>query len=196
MDNKEIFDRLQGDTPRVCKLGETFVVGKLTEMGWDAVNMNATNPNYKGVDVLAVNPKTLETKFIQVKSSAENAPNFMTGFLSDTQGVIEGDWKGKIKGPWVFVHIRFDDGKIVYDSYVLTDEETKRLIEDSNMWYWKELPHKHASKNNQPIGLPIEWITGHDDTSMKRGWRLYPRNIDIDDPCGDAGWGKIGVVES
>ena len=59
MDYKE----LKGDKSRVGKLGETAVILKLTEMGWDAFNLNATNPNYKGVDVLAVNPKTLEPKF-------------------------------------------------------------------------------------------------------------------------------------
>lgn len=200
MDYKE----LKGDKSRVGKLGETAVILKLTEMGWDAFNLNATNPNYKGVDVLAVNPKTLEPKFIQVKSSASDEPNFPIGLISDTKGNIiirknkqwvkDNEWKSRFVGPWVFVHIKTDGEEIKYDLYMLTKEEVIKLIEDSNRWYWNNVGK--AKGDAQPVGLPLCWITGKGLVQGAQTFRGYPQNnvgIDENKLCGDAGWVKILV---
>ena len=205
MNNSEAFNRFKSDKSRIGKLGETAVILKLTEMGWDAFNLNATNPNYKGVDVLAVNPQTLESLFIQVKSSALREANFPTGLISDTKGNIivrknkewvkDYNWKEKFVGPWVFVHIKMDSEDINYDFYILTKEEVVKLIEDSNTWYWGQ--NRNAKGEAQPVGLPLCWITGEALVNGAHTFRGYPRNIDIDKDNlrGDAGWTKIGVVE-
>ena len=87
---------------------------------------------------------------MQVKTSAGSEPSFGTGFVSDTDGNILGKkLDEEIIGPWVFVHIVFEDGTIKYRFYVLTKNEVKELIEDSNAWYWGEL--KHKAKNKQPV---------------------------------------------
>ena len=192
MDTLDIFNRIKGDKARVCKLGETAVIQKLTELGWDAFNANSTNPNYKGVDIICVNPKNLNTLFIQVKSSAESEPNFPTGLVSDTKGFIGDQWEKQIVGPWIFVHIKMDDGRIVYKYYILTKKEVVQLIGDSNSWYWSQ-PKRNAKNPKQPIGLPISWITGECLSLNSGSFRGYPRNIEIES-CED-GWDKIGMPE-
>lgn len=193
MDTTEIFKQIQGDKARVCKLGETAVIQKLTELGWDAFNANASTPNYKGVDVIAVNPQTLETLFVQVKASAETEPNFPTGLVSDTNGFIGKDWEKKIVGPWVFVHIKLEDGEIVYKYYILTKEEVIWLIGDSNTWYWKQ-PERKAKSDRQPIGLPLCWITGKSEKPKpnRPSFRDYPRSRDIKP---EDSWDKIGWLK-
>lgn len=203
MSKTEISNRFKSD--RVAKLGETAVILKLTEMGWDAFNLNATNPNYQGVDVLAVNPNTLESKFIQVKSSALDEPNFPTGLISNTKGEIivkknkewvkDDNWKEKFVGPWVFVHIKQNGEEVKYDFYILTKEEVTKLIEDSNKWYWEHVGK--AKGEAQLVGLPLCWITGEGLVNGAHSFRGYPRNVDIDEDNlhGNVGWAKIGVVE-
>lgn len=190
--------RIQGDKARVCKLGETAVIQKLTELGWDAFNANTSNPNYKGVDIMCINPFSLETKFIQVKASAEDEPNFPTGLVYDPEAKIIGRkgeeqdaWKKKIVGSWVFVHIKQGCDGITYKFYILTKKELTCLIEHSNNWYWNNVGK--TEKPDQPIGLPISWVTGEKNGKVKnlRGWRLYPGCTGIENPQ-DAWW-KIGV---
>ena len=183
----------------MSKLGELAVIQKLTELGWDAFNLNATNPNYKGVDVVCIKPDNLETVFIQVKASAEEEPNFPTGLLSNRKGEIvkkengkfeKYDLKDKIVGPWVFVHIFLENDRIVYKFYILTKDETVELIQDSNWWYWNKLEHRTV-KDGQPIGLPISWISKEQGrkTNNPEGWRTYPGNNRIEKP--DEAWEKI-----
>jgi hypothetical protein len=106
---KEDFERIQGDIPRVTKLGETAVLLKLTELGWDAFNLNAENPNYKGVDIACIHPKTHKTVLVQVKTSAGSEPSFGTGFVSDTEGNILGKkLDEEIIGPHFQVQLFFD----------------------------------------------------------------------------------------
>ena len=72
---KEDFERIQGDIPRVTKLGETAVLLKLTELGWDAFNLNAENPNYKGVDIACIHPKTHRScMFLQAPRRCRYSP--------------------------------------------------------------------------------------------------------------------------
>lgn len=195
MKNTELFERLKGDKSRVSKLGETAVIMKLTEMGWDAFNLNATNPNYKGVDIFAVNPNNLnDTRFIQVKASAEKEPNFPVGLVSDRKGNITEGWEKKFVGPWVFVHILLEGDDIKYNFYILQREEVIELIQDSNKWYWSQ-PERNAGKDNQPVGLPLSWITGIGLKSNTRTFRDYPRNIKIEKFFNNDGWDKIGTVK-
>jgi len=194
---RELFERIQGDRQRVCKLGETAVLQKLTELGWDAFNLNSENPNYKGADIACINPKTHETILVQVKASALVEPSFGTGYVSDANGKILGkNIKDEIIGPWVFVHILFEDNRFEYKFYVLSKDETRALIEDSNMWYWTELPHK--AKDKQPVYLPLCWITGEGLELGKKSFRGYPRNqrVKITCPSGEEVWEtKIGIIE-
>ena len=193
---KEQFERIQGDNQRVCKLGETAVLQKLTELGWDAFNLNSEIPNYKGADIACIHPKTHETILVQVKASADDDPSFGTGFMSDTDGNILGkNLKEDIIGPWVFVHILFENGNIVYKFYVLSKDETEALIKDSNTWYWKELTHK--AKGKQPVYLPLCWITGDGLEPGKKTFRGYPRNqkVEIARLSGEEAWEtKIGII--
>ena len=193
---KEDFERIQGDIPRVTKLGETAVLLKLTELGWDAFNLNSENPNYKEVDIACIHPKTHKTVLVQVKTSAGSEPSFGTGFVSDTDGNILGKkLDEEIIGPWVFVHIVFEDGTIKYRFYVLTKNEVKELIEDSNAWYWGEL--KHKAKNKQPVFLPLCWITGEGLKPGNNTFRGYPRDsrVSIENPSSENVWEmKIGEV--
>ena len=126
---------------------------------------------------------------VQVKASSAKTPNFYTGFSSTKKGkIIDKSLEENVTCPWVFVHILAENGENKYKYYILTREEVINLIEDSNSWYWTEGGHhKNATKDNQQVGLPIGWITGHN--IMKNGGKQYPRNIKIDNP--ENAWDKI-----
>lgn len=171
---------------RTGKMGETAVILKLFELGYDAFNLNIEIPNFQNADVMCFNPETNKYTMIQVKASLEKTPNFYTGFNSDRNGDIIGNKSldENIVCPWVFVHIYGG----IYKYYILTKEEIIDLIRDSNKWYWTDGgSHSNATKDVQQVGLPIGWITGCN--IGKNGGKQYPRNIKIDEP--ENAWDKI-----
>ena len=172
-----------------CKMGETVVVLKLLELGYQAFNLNSEFSNYMDADVMCINPETDKHVMIQVKTSSQKSPNFPVGFSSTRDGEIIGKkLDERITCPWVFVHILEDNGEKRYRYYVLTREEVINLIEDSNRWYWKEGgTHSNATKDVQGVGLTIGWITGIN--IGKNGGKQYPRNIKIAEP--ENAWDKI-----
>lgn len=172
------------------KIGETVVLLKLLELGYDAFNLNNEFRNFKNADLMCFKPETGKYTMIQVKASAERTPNFYTGFNSDRNGDIIGNKNldENIVCPWVFVHILEDNGEKKYKYYILTKEEVSSLIIDSNKWYWKEGgSHFNATKDVQQVALPIGWITGRN--IGKNGGKQYPRNIKIDEA--ENAWDKI-----
>ena len=174
---------------RTGRMGETAVLLKLMEMGFDAFNLNNEIPNFKGADIMCFNPKTKKSAMIQVKATFEKNPNFYTGFYSDRTGkILDKNLEECIICPWVFVQILGDNCDKTYNYYILTREEVINLIDDSNSWYWKDGgPHNNAKKDKQQVGLPLGWITGQN--KMKNDGKQYPRNIKIAKP--ENAWNKI-----
>ncbi len=180
----------KNDRIRTGKMGETAVILKLFELGYEAFNLNREIPNFQNADVMCINPETNKYTMIQVKTSSQEQLNFPTGFNSDRNGDIIGSKSldENIVCPWVFVHIQDEYGEKKYKYYVLTREEVIDLIRDSNKWYWKDGgSHSNATKDVQPVGLTIGWITGRN--IGKNGGKQYPRNIKIDEP--ENAWNKI-----
>ena len=171
------------------KMGETAVLLKLMEMGYEAFNLNNEIPNFKAADIMCFNPETNKTAMIQVKTTLAKNPNFYTGFYSDRTGrILDKKLEENIICPWVFVHIVDENSEKKYKYYILTRDEVINLIADSNSWYWENGgQHKNATKDKQQVGLPIGWITGHN--IGKNGGKQYPRNIKIAPP--ENAWDKI-----
>lgn len=167
---------------KLGEIGEQAVVFKLKLMGYDVVNLNNVKKNYKKVDLLVINPDTMESQYIQVKTTIgkiskekqkrmkkENidSENFHTGFTSDNTGYI-ANLKEDIIGPWVFVLIRQEDKELDFEFYVLTKEETFNLIKESNDWYinkWNR--NGNELSNNTLVGLDLKWIKGENDGGYK-----------------------------
>lgn len=54
---------------KLGEIGEQAVVFKLKLMGYDVINLNNVKKNYKKVDLLVINPDTMESQYIQVKTT-------------------------------------------------------------------------------------------------------------------------------
>lgn len=59
---------------KLGEIGEQAVVFKLKLMGYDVVNLNNVKKNYKKVDLLVINPDTMESQYIQVKTTRGKIP--------------------------------------------------------------------------------------------------------------------------
>ena len=53
------------DRIRTGKMGETAVILKLFELGYDAFNLNIEIPNFQNADVMCFNPETNKYTMIQ-----------------------------------------------------------------------------------------------------------------------------------
>lgn len=159
------------DNKRKGLIGETAVVLKLLENGWNAVNLNVSIPNYKGADIVCMMDDG-STCMVQVKTACGENPNFVTGFVSDNKGNIEGLEK-KIVGPWVFVQMLGEGIGATYRFYVLSRLEVLSLINDSNRWYMNEAYHRKELSNKTMVGLPLAWIRGDGYCPESKTYKAY-----------------------
>ena len=69
--------------------------------------------------------------------------------------------KKKIVGPWVFVHIKGEGYQMIFDFYVLSREETIKLIYESNDWYVHKWHRgERTVKLTNACGVKIKWLQG------------------------------------
>ncbi|MBO7101733.1 MAG: hypothetical protein J6V98_06910 [Bacteroidales bacterium] len=160
-------------------IGETAVLLKLLEQGFDAINLNSGIINYEGADLVCINPLNGKMCQIQVKTCGTNLKNplFPTGFTSDKYGTFNKDPRKEIKGPWVFVHTH---GSCVedYTYYILTKKEVTDLIIESNYWYTNIYNHKkELCDRNYPVCLYLSWITGTDYDENAKDYHSFKSKI-------------------
>jgi Holliday junction resolvase len=159
---------------QIGEIGEHAVIQKLMENGWYAMNWNMGFNNMKSVDIVCFNPDERKTVNIQVKTAwitTDDAdPNIITGLISDSDGNITPKLDEKIIGPWVFVTATGEKGNMRFRYYILTKDEVKRLINDTNHWYVVETQRgedgKGKLKGNVLIGLYLHWIKGDPNTKL------------------------------
>lgn len=137
-------------------IGEHLVAIELLKKGWDAILANMSINNVASYDIVCVNPETGKTALVQVKTSI--GTNIPVGF--SLENAITSFLDTKIVGPWVFVYIDKDEQARFF---VLSRNETIKLINDSNDWYrnqWKDTYRKNPVNPKNPVGITINWLEG------------------------------------
>lgn len=190
---------------QIGEIGEHAVIQKLMENGWYAMNWNMGFNNMQSVDIVCFNPEERKTVNIQVKTAwiaTDDAdPNFITGLTSDSDGNITPKLDEKIIGPWIFVTATGERGNMKFRFYILTKDEVKRLIEDTNRWYVVETQRgedgKAKLKGKVLIGLYLHWIIGDPNNKLdgvvnRKAFRHGPlKNPLCGKPNPEDKWDKI-----
>lgn len=106
----------QSAKARMGAIGESLVVAKLMQQGWDAFNANCTIKNYKSIDIICLNSDLSEdgdlrwkpkTALVQVKTC--NQKNIPIGFtMEQTQDIKY--LEDNVKGPYVLIYQEEKDG--------------------------------------------------------------------------------------
>ena len=142
---------------RLASIGENMVVVRLLQAGIDAYNANNLHTNYARVDIIC----PTDTGFIQVqvKTSDEKEPNFPTG-LTIEEAKERTNIEKAVIGPWVFVYTKGKGHEMTFEYYILTREETIKLIYESNRWYLNDFKRSKEIKTTSPVGVKLSWIKG------------------------------------
>lgn len=100
--------RSQSEKARMGAIGESHVVAKLMEKGWDAFNANCTIKNFKTIDIVCIDGGSTDSRapwkpniaLVQVKTSVQQ--NIPAGFTMAQ--CLDKDYLEKnVMGPYVFV---------------------------------------------------------------------------------------------
>ena len=142
---------------QIGAIGENMVAVRLLQNGWDAILANQSINNCYSYDIVCIDPETGKTALVQVKTSfGDNIPVGMTLGSCTMENL-----KKKIVGPWVFVHIKGEGEQMTFDFYVLSREETIKLIYESNDWYVHKWHRgERTVKLTNACGVKIKWLQG------------------------------------
>ena len=123
----------QSAKARMGAIGESLVVAKLMQQGWDAFNANCTIKNYKSIDIICLNSDLREdgdlrwkpkTALVQVKTC--NQKNIPVGFtMEQTQDIKY--LEDNVKGPYVLIYQEEKDGVSKYRFFVISRKDFIKL---------------------------------------------------------------------
>jgi Holliday junction resolvase-like predicted endonuclease len=161
----------QAGKARIGAIGENLVVAKLMQQGWDAFNANCTIKNYKSIDIVCLNSELKEsdelwwkpkTSLVQVKTSVQT--NIPTGFTIEES--LDKDYLEKmVKGPYVFVFAKQQEGGFNFRYFVLSRRQFIRLLHTSHVFYDKK--HNGQEVKTAPAGLSVSWLEGKPEFSPR-----------------------------
>ena len=136
------------------QIGEFEVLSRLLLHEWNACNANVSQLNFKGVDIFCQNPETGQIVGIQVKTSTYKS--FPLGITIGE--FVDGSWRSKICGPYVFVHLAGSENNPIFRFFILSQHEMLEMIETTHNWYVKEW---HREKPLSPHGvmcINLPWL--------------------------------------
>lgn len=158
---------------RLGAIGESLVVAKLMQQGWDAFNANCTIKNYKSIDIICLNSDLREegelswkpkTALVQVKTCSQK--NIPVGFTLE-QSLNKEYLEHNVKGPYVFVYANKNED-YEYDYFIISRNDFIELLYSSNYWYVHEWNREKSLNLSSPAGLYIRWLMGKDEEETPR----------------------------
>lgn len=163
----------QAGKARIGAIGENLVVAKLMQQGWDAFNANCTIKNYKSIDVVCLNADMKEsdelwwkpkTSLIQVKTSVQN--NIPEGF--SIQETLDKDYlKQMVKGPYVFVSAKMNDGGYTFRYFIISRNQFINLLYLVHQYYVNVLHQDDNLELSAPACISISWLEGKPEFSSR-----------------------------
>lgn len=149
-------------------VGETLVLAKILERGYSAFNANLIHNNYPGIDLVAFqkdsgsqNPKLA---LVQVKTSDKTS--FPVGY-SIERAKDRIFLEEHVRGPYVFVHQREENGEWQYDFYILSKSQFIDLLVASHEWYYS-WPRDKQLNGKSVAALSLNWLQGGEDKETKQ----------------------------
>ncbi len=175
----------QAEKARLGAIGESHVVAKLMEEGWDAFNANCTIKNFKAIDIVCIDGNSTDPKIpwkpnialVQVKSCIQS--NIPIGFT--IAQCLDKDYLEKhVMGAYVFVSAKKKDGKYCdFRYFILSRRMFIELAYAAHKYYVEEYTRKiipgvndtpdyiNGVKITSPAGLYLRWINGEPDSATK-----------------------------
>lgn len=158
---------------RLGAIGESLVVAKLMQQGWDAFNANCTIKNYKSIDIVCLNTDLKEsdelwwkpmTSLVQVKTSVQS--NIPTGF--SIKEVLNKDYlEQMVKGPYVFVSVKQNDKDYTFRFFVVSRKQFIDLLYQAHQYYVNVLHQGDNIELSAPAGITISWLEGKPEFSSR-----------------------------
>ena len=176
----------QAEKARMGASGESLVVAKLMEQGWDAFNANCTIKNFKTIDIVCIDGNSTDPKspwkpniaLVQVKTSVQS--NIPAGFTM-AQCLDKEYLEKNVMGPYVFVSARKgDDNNYEFRYFILSRRMFIDLIHAAHKYaiynYKREIKEEtindpayiNGVKVTAPSGLYLRWLMGKSDKANKR----------------------------
>lgn len=152
-------------------IGESLVVAHLLAHGWPTANANFTIKNSKTFDLYCqASIDSNEIIGIQVKTTTQKS--FPIG-LSCEQAADRAELSKKIRGPWVFVHIKSPLPLSIesitapdVDFYIVPRADLIDLIYEGHQWYlYKWTRQATPSLRTSMAAVALKWIKGDKDKS-------------------------------
>ncbi|MDE5968725.1 MAG: hypothetical protein K2G64_06440 [Muribaculaceae bacterium] len=171
----------QAERARMGALGESLVVAKLMEHGWDAFNANCTIKNFKTIDIVCIDGNSTDPKspwkpniaLVQVKTSVQS--NIPAGFTM-AQCLDKEYLEKNVMGPYVFVSAIKEDGtNYKFRYFILSRRMFIDLIHAAHKYaiYGYKRKTKEAINDDPnyingvkitaPAGLYLRWMKGESD---------------------------------
>ncbi len=164
----------QSAKARMGAIGESLVVAKLMQQGWDAFNANCTIKNYKSIDIICLNSDLREdgdlrwkpkTALVQVKTC--NQKNIPIGFtMEQTQDIKY--LEDNVKGPYVLIYQEEKDGVSKYRFFVISRKDFIKLAYELHHWYIHDWEREKPLVLSAPAGFPIKNLMGEDEKETSR----------------------------
>lgn len=163
---KEATKRNQTWKARIGAIGESQVISKLLQEGWDAFNANCTIKNFKSIDIVCLNSDLKECEelwwkpkcsLVQVKTSVSK--NIPTGFTIE-QCLDKNVLESMVKGPYVFVYIKLLNNKYSFRFFIVSRRQFIDLLYEGHFWYKYSWNREKDIVNTSPACLSTAWLSG------------------------------------
>lgn len=182
-------------------IAEHYIVMRLLSRGYIASNTNLTVENSKSIDILCSNDNLKSFIAIQVKSSFDGGKSFNVGMVHGdfcTNGIFDDNkamrsLEERIVCPWIFVNVDNTNDIPIFRTFILSREQTIKLIFESEKWYINDVHHANPLKPTGTVALVLGWLEGYDTSAITTGKRQRKHFSNPFNPGEfEEAWGNLG----